>query len=152
MQSKSLHHLHCLQNMTWPIISLFGSTPLNKFPLSFCSEGGSHMTITYDALDLTVQEHPDSDIWWYSLETCSNLFNSGRPLELTSGGYWSMYSPRKRKVRILLECFLVKQECIPVGCLPPARLPYPVVSGCRPPKLRLRAVNISNVKLRISKQ
>ena len=33
MQSKSLHHLHCLQNMTWPITSLFGSTPLNKFLL-----------------------------------------------------------------------------------------------------------------------
>ena len=44
------------------------------------------MTITHDSLDLTVQRllqtwdltlqghpPPDSDIWWLSLETCSNL-------------------------------------------------------------------------------
>ena len=53
--------------------------------------GGPHVTITHDALALTVQgpswpwtppdmghgtpgPAPASDIWWPSLETCSNLF------------------------------------------------------------------------------
>ena len=58
---------------------------------SFCRAGGSHVTIAHDALDLTVQGIPAppppwisdlctgppsaaSDIWWPTLETCSNLF------------------------------------------------------------------------------
>ena len=39
--------------------------------------------------------HPACDIWWPSLETCSNLFiepHCTDPLVLTSGGYRSMYS------------------------------------------------------------
>ena len=46
--------------------------------------GGPHVTITHDALDLTVQgpssrqspsiQPPTSDIWWPRLEICSNLF------------------------------------------------------------------------------
>ena len=51
--------------------------------------GGPHVTITHDALDLTVfplpppdlgpsqsqsQPDPASDIWWPSLKICSNLF------------------------------------------------------------------------------
>ena len=36
---------------------------------------------------------PASDIWWPSLETCSNLFTWGPPLPpvLTSGGHWSTH-------------------------------------------------------------
>ena len=88
-------------------------------------------TITFDALNLTVQDpgtpppdtrpyctrplssslpldmkphfqenlplpHLTSDIWWPSLETCSNLFTSGHPRSLlTPGGYWSAYGHRK---------------------------------------------------------
>ena len=61
------------------------------------------MTITHDALDLIVQPPPNmghgdpwpcnpaGDIWWPSLETCSNLFIglhcTGPPLVLTSDGH-----------------------------------------------------------------
>ena len=41
--------------------------------------GGSNVTITHGALDLTRQRHPASDIWRPSLEKYSNLFTSGRP-------------------------------------------------------------------------
>ena len=48
---------------------------------SVCPQG-SHVTITHDALDLTVQAPmgphvqgpPASDIWWPRLETCPKLF------------------------------------------------------------------------------
>ena len=63
------------------------------------STWGPHVTITHDALDLTVQGSypqksdlgppalpPASDIWWSSLETCSNLFIWGPP---ASDIWWS---------------------------------------------------------------
>ena len=55
-------------------------------------------------LGLTVQGPLTSDIWWTSLETCSNLFTSGHlPLPvLTSDGYRSTYSCFKWMVCILL--------------------------------------------------
>ena len=68
--------------------------------------GGVHVTITHDVLDLTVQspwpppldrDPLASDIWWPSLEACSNLFTSGPLLVLTSGGYWSKCGQCKRK-------------------------------------------------------
>ena len=44
---------------------------------------GSNVTITHDALDLTVHYIPrhetSRNIWWPSLETCSSLFTSGQP-------------------------------------------------------------------------
>ena len=97
--------------------------------LSFCSrEEGSHVTITQDALDLT--EHPPPleetslqiwgltvqrssllvDIWWPSLETCSNLFTSGAPPPPPfppPPHYCSTWGQCKWVVCILLECFLV---------------------------------------------
>ena len=88
--------------------------------------GGAHVTITHDALDLTVQPLPTSnmnpedpltrtsltsDIWLPSLETCSNMFIRphcvGPP-----GSDWRSYRQRKRAVRVLLECFLVINEHI----------------------------------------
>ena len=62
--------------------------------LSFCLRGGSHVTITHDALDLTVQEPLHS--WPHSLL-------------VTSGGQdWrSDEGQRKWAGHILLECFLV---------------------------------------------
>ena len=39
----------------------------------------------------------------------------------------------KWAVRILLECFLVKQECIPVGCVPHAHWLYLIVSAMHTP-------------------
>ena len=51
--------------------------------VSVCSQGGPHMTITHDALNLTVQGPPPlqdlrllhaSDICRPRPETCSNLF------------------------------------------------------------------------------
>ena len=68
-----------------------------------CPQRGTHVTISHDALDLTVQGSPRppdsqtmgsqgpsltlalalapiSDSWWPSLETCSNMFNSGPTL------------------------------------------------------------------------
>ena len=68
--------------------------------LSINSRGESHVTIIHDSLDLTVQLPPPhigphwtgtpvSDIWWPSLGACSNLFTSGHPPVLTSGGYSS---------------------------------------------------------------
>ena len=67
------------------------------FP-SFCPwEGGSHVTIAHDALDLTIQGPPPS-------QTCSNLFNldvtvqgpahCGQLVQLASGGfasYWNAF-------------------------------------------------------------
>ena len=61
----------------------------------------SHVTISHDALDLNVQgpqtsdmgspspgSHPSvSDIWWPSLETCSNMFTS-RSLLTSTDIYW----------------------------------------------------------------
>ena len=66
--------------------------------VSVCPQVGSHMTIIHDALDFSLQvpqpipphmepyPHeksycsplpPASDIWWLTLQTSSNLFNSG---------------------------------------------------------------------------
>ena len=71
---------------------------------------GTHVTITYDTLDLTaldpVAQLPPlwtlgltaSDIWWPSLETCSNLFTWGPPCSidiwclLASGRYSSYWN------------------------------------------------------------
>ena len=100
---------------------MFQSLPAsNEVFSSFCPRGvgGSHVTIVHDALDLTVQglssvgppRHGTSasDIWWSSLDTCSNFFTSGSPSPcLTFGGYWSTYGRRKWAVCILLECLLV---------------------------------------------
>ena len=50
--------------------------------MSVCSQTGPHVTITYDALALTVHPpalHPASDIWWSLLETYLNLFTLGPP-------------------------------------------------------------------------
>ena len=136
----------------------------NVFARVYLSTGG-HVTITHDALDLTIQDlppgpgsgsdpsrhgisrptqlpqtcdlrtnpphpHPHprpalapvpskhgipgrllalppvSDIWWPSMETCSNLFILGSPTSVHIL-WWSTYSLRKQAVRILLECFLV---------------------------------------------
>ena len=78
---------------------------------------GSRVTLSHDALDHTVHGtpylpadmglhcngplyHPASDIWWPSLQTCSNLLTWGpsRPV-LTSGCYWNMYVRRELAVR-----------------------------------------------------
>ena len=108
----------------------------NVFVRVYLSTGG-HVTITHDALDLTIQDPPPglgsgsdpsrhgisrptqlpqtcdllalppvSDIWWPSMETCSNLFILGSPTSVHIL-WWSTYSLRKQAVRILLECFLV---------------------------------------------
>ena len=55
-----------------------------------CPQGGTHVAIKHDALDLTVQgpspslysapshssPYPASDIWWPRMEACLNLFTS----------------------------------------------------------------------------
>ena len=88
---------------------------------SVCSKGrGSHVTITHDALDLTIQgpppglpppyRDPVSDIWWPRLKTCSNLFTWGPPTTVN----WHLVATEEartvasRAARILVECFLVK--------------------------------------------
>ena len=102
-----------------PPTKLRGVNVFTDVCLSFCS-GGSHVTITHDALDLTV--HPPTDMGphstgtspavtsgghhWRPVQTCS-LQNLPPPV-LTSGDYWSMYVWRKWAVSILVECFLVK--------------------------------------------
>ena len=64
------------------------------------------------AWDLTVQNLPPvSDIWWLRLETCSNLFTWGTLPPPTCRCLWWLlkhYDQRKRAVRILLDCFLVR--------------------------------------------
>ena len=81
------------------------------FSLAFVclqGRGGPHVTITHDALDLTVQPtHPPAyDISWPFLETCSNLFTWGLLHQ-----YWHLVAKAdmagKRTIRILLECSLV---------------------------------------------
>ena len=65
----------------------------------------------HDALDLTVQDPllPATDIWWLTLEICSNLFAWGPPSRVTSGVVVATEARTvcKRAIRILLECFLV---------------------------------------------
>ena len=73
--------------------------------------GISHMLGVPSPMDIKpVDLPPASNIWWCSLETCSNLFIWGpTTLGVTSGGghrNWSTYGS-KQAVRILLECFLV---------------------------------------------
>ena len=94
---------------------------------------GPHVTIIHDALELTVQaplqtwgmrtlgSHPEmghgdshlaSDIWWPSLETCSNLFIGPHCSGSPSPCYWHLVATEarmvgKQAVCILLECFLV---------------------------------------------
>ena len=56
-----------------------------------------------------LRTHLAFDIWWPSLETCSNLFTWGAPFshrETSCGGYRSMYGQYKRVVYIL-KCFLL---------------------------------------------
>ena len=58
-----------------------------------------------------VQDLPATDIWWSSLETCSNFFTGEAHLPPPTGtntlwGHRNTYGC-KRVVRILLECFLV---------------------------------------------
>ena len=89
------------------------------FSVSHSVHGGSHVTITHDALDLTIEglplvpnalymrpyrtsthiatvPPPASDIWWWRLETYSIKFVHPCTLPqhvLTpGGGYWSVYS------------------------------------------------------------
>ena len=47
-----------------------------------------------------------TDIWWLSLETCSNLYTWGP----TPYWYWHLVMPTERAVRILLECCLVAEN------------------------------------------
>ena len=77
--------------------------------VSFCPQRRSHVTITHDALDFTIQgpplaqsplyrdpsgpSTPAGDIWWPRPGTCSNLFTWRPPwCWLLVDGYWSMYS------------------------------------------------------------
>ena len=75
--------------------------------------GGSHVTTTHGALELTVQGHPmtlpppghgtsgtplpqpqpTSDIWWSPLGTCSNLFTS-TPSPNGADIWWSLKQVR----------------------------------------------------------
>ena len=52
-----------------------------------------HWTLRYNPHPPHIGPHwtgtPVSDIWWPSLGACSNLFTSGHPPVLTSGGYSS---------------------------------------------------------------
>ena len=89
------------------------------------TEEGSHVTITHDALDLTVQapalpplgiRHgtpnlgpaPTNDIWWLSLETCLHLFTWRPPNQ-----HWHLVAePRtvgKWVVHILQYCLV--EDC-----------------------------------------
>ena len=75
------------------------------------------MTITIDALDLTVQapRHPhglgislvvtSGGHYWRPVQTCS--LHDPPPSVPTSGSYSSTYGLHKRAVHVLLECFLV---------------------------------------------
>ena len=64
--------------------------------------------------DLTMA--PASDIWWPSLEICSNLFTGPHytgpllPPVLTSGGYWSMYGWQVCSMHStwMLSCFKIE--------------------------------------------
>ena len=119
------------------------STPTNlqegnvfsRVCLLFCPQERAHMTITHDALDLTVQPPPPdwpspdfrpgthralaqpsldirlgippaNDIWWSSLENCSDLFIWGPSSR--SDIWWKHIAWRKWEVHVLLECFLVE--------------------------------------------
>ena len=131
--------------------------------LSICPQGGFDVTINHNALaslysppspslfrtwDRTGQGPSANDIWWPSLETCSNLFSSAAlfpPPVLTSGGYWSTSCWHKWALRILLECFfvtgrnevvakvmfLLMSVILSTGGLPQCMLGY-----CHPPRRR----------------
>ena len=75
-----------LPKMHWT--SQYSPPPQKDLPLDM----GPHCTETFSA----------RDIWWPSLETCSNLFTSGAPPP-----HCSTWGQSKWVVRILLECFLV---------------------------------------------
>ena len=89
------------------------------------SKGDPHVTITHDALGLTVQDPPwpwpptgyqiwdpwpQTPLYWHLVanivETCSNLFTWGSPGSNT--WWWPLkHIPFPSGVCILLECFLV---------------------------------------------
>ena len=116
-------------------MSLFEGHQCRVFKLCL-SLNVPHVAITHDTLDLTVQPppspqlwpeplfthgtwvypwsqpwHPASDIWWPSLETCSNLFHgpdcTGRLPVLTSGGHWGMFGWQvsSKHPTEMLSCF-----------------------------------------------
>ena len=108
---------------------MFPVVSVHQSGILFTEGRGGNVTITHDVFDLTVQGPPSptpslqpwhltvqgplflppaNGIWWPSLETCSNLFTSAPPP--TGADMWWLLKhvqPRKRAVRILLECFLV---------------------------------------------
>ena len=73
-----------------------------------------------------------SNIWWSSLETCSLVHLRSYPHQ-----YWQLVvaseSGRYASYWNAVLCFIcLKQDCIPVRCIPPARWPYlPVCSPLR---------------------
>ena len=84
MSYSSTAHQRSCRKVMFSVMSVHQSVILT-------TEGPSHVTITHDALDPTIQRHPQhgvslyrdplgmaphyrGDIWWPSLETCSNLF------------------------------------------------------------------------------
>ena len=77
-------HQNNSNNIYSPSMKLWEGNVLADVCLSVHSggEGGPNVTIIHDALNLTVQspfppsdmQSLSSDIWWSSLETCSNLF------------------------------------------------------------------------------
>ena len=99
----SLYHATCVTVCNSLLFITAHQREGNVFIQVCLSTGGSNMTIIQDALDhpplppppdmgphwtgtppppdmdLTGQGPPTSDIWWPSLETCSNLFTSGLP-------------------------------------------------------------------------
>ena len=86
---------------------------------------GLHVTITHDLFwhgYLPPSSHSlhllslSADIWWQQLDTDSNLFTWGPTLSLlltSSSAYQS------RWYAFFANAFLLQQECIPVGCVPP---------------------------------
>ena len=138
----------CLQincdDIYCPPTKLWEGNVFTHVCLPVCSQGVPNLTITHDALDVTVHSIPSPTTsarhqTWYPLhrhQTWETLPSpsprlatsdghhwrpvqtcsfENPPLGVTSGGrYWSTYSWHKQAVRILLGCLLVIFCILPV--------------------------------------
>ena len=57
---------------------------------------------------------PTSDIWWSSLETCSNLFTAGPPptpmVLISGGGHWNKYDWQADYMHLLEYCLVTAHK------------------------------------------
>ena len=116
---------HCILILLLPANEVVGRSCFQSYVI-VCSYGGSHVSITNDALDLTLQRSsvgtlipiPTADIWWPRLETCSNLFTLGPPPHVfkTSGNYWSSWASERSACYWMLSCItyipvVIRNDC-----------------------------------------